>query len=99
MPVFQYEAMDQAGTVIKDTIEAPTAEDAHARIRQKGYYLTKLSERGKKKPKKTAATKKGGPKRKKTFSLGGVSNKILTLFTRQLSTLQDAGLPVVRSLR
>jgi len=99
MPIFQFEAMDQTGTVIKDTIEAPTAEDAHAKIRQKGYYLTKLSERGKKKPKKTAGAKKGGPKRKKTFSLGGVKAKQLTLFTRQLSTLQDAGLPVVRSLK
>lgn len=99
MPVFQFEAMDQTGTVIKDNIEAPTAEEAHAKIRQKGYYLTKISERGKKKPKKTAGAKKGGPKRKKTFSLGGVGTKQLTLFTRQLSTLQDAGLPVVRSLK
>lgn len=99
MPIFQFEAMDQTGTVIKDTIEAPTADDAHQKIRQKGYYLTKLSERGKKKTKKTAGAKKGGPKRKKTFSIGGVNAKQLTLFTRQLSTLQDAGLPVVRSLR
>jgi type IV pilus assembly protein PilC len=99
MPVFQFEAMDQTGTLIKDTIEAPTAEDAHAKIRQKGYYLTKLAERGKKKPKKTAGAKKGGAKRKKTFSIGGVSSKLLTSFTRQLSTLQDAGLPVVRSLK
>ncbi|MBY0588998.1 type II secretion system F family protein [bacterium] len=99
MPIFQYEAMDTSGGVVKDTIEAPTADDAHQKIRQKGFYVTKLAERGKKKTKKTAGAKKGGPKRKKTFSIGGVSAKHLSLFTRQLSTLQDAGLPVVRSLR
>ncbi|MAT81974.1 MAG: pilus assembly protein PilC [Phycisphaerae bacterium] len=42
------------------------------------------------------------PKKKKKpggFSIGGVKNKNLTLFTRQLSTLQDAGLPLLRSLQ
>ena len=47
--------------------------------------------------------KKGGKsgKRKKgqTFTIGGVSNKQLCQFTRQFSTLQDAGLPVLRSLK
>ena len=45
---------------------------------------------------------KGGPgKRKKgqVITIGGVSVKQLTTFTRQFSTLQDAGLPVLRSLR
>jgi type IV pilus assembly protein PilC len=44
--------------------------------------------------------KKGGKKKKgKTFTIGGVSMKHLCTFTRQFSTLQDAGLPVLRSLR
>jgi len=33
------------------------------------------------------------------MSIGGVSRKGLTTFTRQLSTLQDAGLPILRSLK
>ena len=33
------------------------------------------------------------------IAIGGVSKKQLTLFTRQLSTLQDAGLPLLRSLQ
>src|SRR5207302_2600379 len=33
------------------------------------------------------------------FTIGGVSSKALCTFTRQFSTLQDAGLPVLRSLR
>lgn len=34
-----------------------------------------------------------------TISIGGVSSKQLTGFTRQFSTLQDAGLPILRSLQ
>src|SRR5690606_29521113 len=33
------------------------------------------------------------------FAVGGASGKQLTAFTRQLSILQDAGLPILRSLR
>src|SRR5262249_16088147 len=45
--------------------------------------------------------KKKAGKRKKgqVFTIGGVSSKALCTFMRQLSTLQDAGLPVLRSLR
>ena len=96
MPTFQYEAMDSTGAEVKNTIDAPTAEDAQAKIKSMGYFVTKLTEKGKKKKKPGAAK---GKKRKKTFSIGGVSAKKLTVFTRQLSTLQDAGLPVLRSIK
>lgn len=89
--------MDNTGKEIKDSIDAATAEEAHSRIRQMGYFVTKIAEKGKKK--KKPGQKKAGSKRKKTFSIGGVSSKVLTVFTRQLSTLQDAGLPVLRSIK
>src|SRR5690606_16554458 len=38
-------------------------------------------------------------KKKGRFSFGKVKAKRLCTFTRQLSTLQDAGLPILRSLR
>src|SRR5207249_8603826 len=50
--------------------------------------------KGKGKGKKAGKRKKG-----QTFTIGGVSSKALCTFTRQFSTLQDAGLPVLRSLR
>src|SRR5437667_312698 len=94
MPTYKYEAMDAQGNELKDVIEAPNEEEAQATIRAMGYFVTKLSVQ------KAKAQKAGGPKkRKKTFSIGGVSAKILTTFTRQLSILQDAGLPILRSLR
>jgi type IV pilus assembly protein PilC len=95
MPTFQFEAMDKDGQEIKDVIEAPSQDEAQATIRQMGYFVTKISV---KKSRKTAATKKEGRKGK-TFALGGVRSKTLTTFTRQLSILQDAGLPILRSLK
>jgi type IV pilus assembly protein PilC len=99
MPTFQYEAMDTTGKEVKDTIDAATQEEAQQLIRQKGFFVTKISERvaKKKNPKAAAKKKKGG--KKKSFTIGKMSNKQLCLFTRQLSTLQDAGLPILRSLK
>lgn len=59
-----------------------------------GYFVTKIAV---KKQKKAAAEKKAGKKR--GFAFGAVNSKTLCTFTRQLSILQDAGLPILRSLR
>ncbi|WP_166830574.1 type II secretion system F family protein [Thalassoroseus pseudoceratinae] len=104
MPVYQYEAMDNTGLEIKETIEAADENEAQSKIREKGFFVTKIQERAKKqKKKKTGEKTKQQPTRKKKkgggFSIGGVSQKKLCTFTRQLSTLQDAGLPILRSLR
>jgi len=96
MPTFQFEAMDSTGNEIKDVIDAPTEEEAQATIRQMGYFVTKISV---KKSRKTEAEKRAGKKRGKSFAIGGVKLKTLTTFTRQLSILQDAGLPILRSLK
>ncbi|MEZ6062460.1 MAG: type II secretion system F family protein [Planctomycetaceae bacterium] len=98
MPVFQYEAMDSTGLEVKDSIEAPSEAEAQTMIREKGFYVTKIREKERRKKEKPAQ-KKGVNDKRKAFTLGGVKPKVLTTFTRQLSTLQDAGLPVLRSLR
>jgi type IV pilus assembly protein PilC len=100
MPVYQYEAMDNSGSEIKDSIEAESEAEAQQLIRDKGFFVTNINEQAKKKKKKKAAAKKTGvKKKKKAFSIGGVPSKQLCTFTRQLSTLQDAGLPILRSLK
>jgi type IV pilus assembly protein PilC len=100
MPTYQYEAMDHTGREVKDTIDASTQEEAQQLIRQKGFFVTKIAERTKTAKKgKTAAKKKGGRGKKKSFTIGKISTKQLCTFTRQLSTLQDAGLPILRSLK
>jgi type IV pilus assembly protein PilC len=99
MPVFQYEALNASGQEVKDTIEAPTREEAVAKVRGLGYFPTKVVE---KVDRRRAVTRPAaGPKRKKPAGtgFGRVSLKQLTMFTRQLSTLQDAGLPILRSIK
>lgn len=95
MATFSYEAMNQAGQEVKDEIEAGSTEDALAKIRNLGYFPTRIREKGGGRA-KAAATKK---KTSSVFVLGRISPKLITQITRQLSTLQDAGLPILRSLR
>lgn len=94
MPVYQFEAMDATGQEIRDEIDAANEEEAQTTIRQMGYFVTKIS------VKKQAAgkTAKGGGK-KRPFAIGGAKTKHICAFTRQLSILQDAGLPILRSLK
>lgn len=97
MPTFQFEAIDAAtGKEIRDTVDAANEAEAQATIRSMGYMVTKLKAQRAKAAKAAAA---GGRKPGRTFAMGGVKGKELTLFTRQLSILQDAGLPILRSLK
>ena len=100
MPTFQFEAMDATGQEIRDVIDAENQEDAQATIRKMGYFVTKIAV---KKSRKTRAASKeaagAGAKKKRGMVIGGVGSKQLTAFTRQLSILQDAGLPILRSLK
>src|SRR5580658_4600272 len=103
MGVFAYEAMNSSGQEVKDEIEAASPEEAISKIRGKGYFPTKVREKAQKKvAKKKGAAGDSAPlqkKRKMPISIGGVPRKQLVNFTRQLSTLQDAGLPILRSLQ
>src|SRR5262245_29310100 len=100
MAVYAYEAMNSSGQEVKDEIEATSSEEAIAKIRGKGFFPTKVREKaGKKKVAKKEAAVQTSSKRKMPLSIGGVPRKQLVTFTRQLSTLQDAGLPILRSLQ
>ncbi len=99
MPTFTFEAMNSSGQEVKDQIDAGSHEEAIAKIRGKGYFPTKVREKA---AKKKVGKKDAGPvsvKKKLPFAIGGVPRKQLVGFTRQLSTLQDAGLPILRSLQ
>ncbi len=95
MPTFQFEAMDATGAEIRDVIEAPSEEEAQATIRQMGYFVTKIAVKRQQGGAKTGAA----GKKKRSLAFGGASSKQLAMFTKQLSILQDAGLPILRSLR
>lgn len=105
MPNFQYEALNESGKPQKGSVSAASTEDAIARIRSQGLFPTSVREQKVKKAKAPAgggaaggaAARSSG--RKRSFAIGKVKRKQLTMFTRQFSTLQDAGLPILRSLQ
>ena len=97
MPVFSYEAMNSVGQPVKGQIDASSSEDAISRIRAQGEFPTKVKEKAAKKGAVPQAARGGAVGRRRKS--GAIPNKQLTQFTRQLSTLIDAGLPIVRSLR
>ena len=94
MPKYQFEAMDPQGQEIKDVIDAATQDEAQATIRSMGYFVTKIAVQ-----KQAASSSVSSGKDRKTFALGGAGGKKMVTFTRQLSILQDAGLPILRSLK
>ncbi|MDY7009995.1 MAG: type II secretion system F family protein [Planctomycetota bacterium] len=102
MSTYQYEAMNSVGQVVKGDVEAGSSEEAVSKIRGMGHFPTKIKERSGRKSSAAAATAgvaAAPATRTRQRTAGRVSKKLLTQFARQLSTLQDAGLPLLRSLR
>ncbi|GAB4173921.1 MAG: type II secretion system F family protein [Terrimicrobiaceae bacterium] len=106
MPRFTYVALDARGQESSGVIEAGSQNEAVGQLRQAGYFPKSISEEGKggkpaRAPKaatqKSAAPKSGGMSisflERKT-----IKGKTLMIFTRQLATLIDAGLPLLRGL-
>jgi type IV pilus assembly protein PilC len=104
--------MDAHGKETKGTLEVASQNEAIGRVKEMGLFPTKIVELDKVKEKADkkaagapAAKGKGGKKKGvniniKIPGLGGkVKTKVLTTFTRQLATLVDAGLPLLRGLR
>ncbi|MGA2265001.1 MAG: type II secretion system F family protein [Phycisphaerae bacterium] len=101
MPVYTYEAMNSVGQSVKGEVNAASSEEAITKVRAMGNFPTKIKEKTAKKAaagkgRAAAAAAAPGAKRRK---VSGVSTKLITQFTRQLSTLINAGLPILRSLR
>jgi type IV pilus assembly protein PilC len=99
MATFTYEALDEAGKTQKGSIEANSRDEAVVRIKSMRLYPSDVREQKVKKSAVTEAGKPAAAKKKRRGAGGKVKAKILTTFTRQLSTLQDAGLPLLRSLQ
>jgi type IV pilus assembly protein PilC len=105
MPNFTYVALDAHGQQVTGTIEAASQNEAVGQLRQAGYYPTAVDEESKaKKGKSTVAKASAAPAVAKKgtsislFKKQTIKGKTLMIFTRQLATLIDAGLPLLRSL-
>ena len=112
MAKFNYVALDARGQESVGLIEAQNTNDAVGQLRQAGYFPTSVYEEGKNGAAPAAAkAKKGGAvvakakakspavaKKAGNTANKSIKPKILMIFTRQLATLIDAGLPLLRGL-
>src|SRR5213595_1021322 len=108
MPRFNYVALDARGQEATGLVEAASTNAAITQLRQSGYFPTSVIEEAisgadgqeaRRRAAKVARTTK--PRVKKgivLFERKKVSSKVLMIFTRQLATLIDSGLPLLRSL-
>jgi type IV pilus assembly protein PilC len=111
MPKYSYVALDAHGKETKGTIEVASQNEAIGRVKEMGFFPTKIVEaekiQGKAARKKAKGAAKAGGGKKGALDIqikipglsGRVKPKVLTTFTRQLATLVDAGLPLLRGLR
>ncbi len=108
MPRFNYVALDARGQEATGLVEAASSNAAITQLRQAGYFPTSVIEEaisgpdGKEARRRAATTARvTKPRAKKgivLFQRRKVKSKILMIFTRQLATLVEAGLPLLRSL-
>ena len=108
MPTFTYEALNSTGQSVKADVEAQNSDEAISKIRSQGYFPMKIREKAARKGKGPGGDGQAGPavapaKKKKvgeiSINIGRIKSKVLVQFTRQFSTLQDAGLPILRSIK
>lgn len=95
MTVFRYTAVDGEGRQVSDQITALSGKEAISKLRGRGLFPTKVraEEHSRKVQPTTSAIAR--PRRIR----GRVKTRQVTQFARQLSTLQNAGLAILRSLR
>jgi len=102
MAKFKYTAIDANGKQKTGTVEAASQDEASSKLSASGMMPTKIVDAGGGSSPTKAASSKGSKKSKKSKKSGGFGKVIkgedLTTFTRQLATLLDAGLPLLRAI-
>jgi type IV pilus assembly protein PilC len=98
MPKFRYNAIDSSGDQKSGKVEASSPDEANAKLSQMGLMVVSLTAEGGGKADKGS----GAAGVKKAKGSGGFGKVIsiegLAIFTRQVATLLQAGLPLLRSL-
>jgi type IV pilus assembly protein PilC len=105
MATYSYSAVDGQGNPARGTMQATSLLTALRRIKEMGFFPVKVREQSlpvtvperprAKRLRMTSATDTAPA----TVSTGRMKPKALTVFTRQLATMLEAGLPLLRGLR
>lgn len=110
MTTYLYSAMDSKGRETKGTVQVADQAEALRRIKEMGFFPVKITEIPRE-PLSPAARvwrhtarlsltsrRRHAPRTFRPHSAARVKSKQLALFTRQLATLLEAGMPLLRSL-
>ncbi len=89
MAVFEYKALEKSGRQVKGIVDADSPVAARRKLREQQLFPTKLKESF-----SAAGTSGNGA----DTAFGGVSTRDLSLTTRQLSVLLNAGMPLSDAL-
>jgi len=102
MSNFQYTALDARGQQTSGVVSAGSESEAVNQLKAQGLYPTQVVlSSSKSAPKAARKTKASSGSKKKTIKAktgGKIPAKVLMIHTRQLATLIDSGLPLLRSL-
>src|ERR1700716_130821 len=104
MTSYSYEAVDPSGLRMRGTLDVASQNEALRRIKEMGLYPTRVAERRHKRA-VTPVTRSRPLARLRDVSLsipllnGRVKPRAVAVLTRQLATLVEAGMPLLRGLR
>lgn len=87
MAIYKYRVKDQRGKTLNGVVEAPTESEAVEILRERGFFVLSL-----------ATTRLRHPRGLK-MNIGLVKQKDLVIFSRQLSVMISATVPIVQALR
>jgi len=103
MSNYSYTAIDPRGSETRGILDVADQSEAVRRIREMGLFPTKVLEARTPGPRTAVPRKRSSasakPTRSISFFAGRIKSARLSVFTRQLATLVEAGMPLLRSLR
>ena len=88
MGTFEYKARDKSGKLVSGVAEAETEDLVASNLRKQGFLVSSVSLKRSRLPKVALFER-----------LGSVKSQDVAIFTRQLATLIDAGVPIITALR
>src|SRR6266581_4093810 len=103
MSTFAYTAFDSKGKLLRGNVQEKSWTQALRRVKEMGLFPTSVKEKSRRarpdkiKPARRVVALPGCEAR--PWFTPGISNKVLAAFTRQMATLLEAGIPILRGLR
>src|ERR1700742_4098976 len=104
MSNYSYEAVDAGGLKVEGKLEVGNQNDAIRRVKEMGLFPVRIVEDRERRRKQKVLQPRPAAGRRDTaikvpFFGGRVKPAALAIFTRQLATLIEAGMPLLRGLR